>query len=124
MIALGVAIAGGLGAVLRFVLDGLIGRVSRLPVPLGTLVINVTGSLMLGLVAGVAATHLGWGQWKLVLGTGLAGGYTTFSTASVEAANLLTRGATQRPWLISTIHCLLMLMMSLAMMLFGLWLTR
>ncbi|GAA2178443.1 hypothetical protein GCM10009785_01020 [Brooklawnia cerclae] len=124
MIVLGVAIAGGLGAVLRFVLDGLIGRVNKLPLPVGTFLINVTGSLFLGLVTGFAATHLGWDQWRLILGTGLAGGYTTFSTASVEGANLLTGGSAQRPWLITASHCLLMLVLSLAMVMLGLWLTR
>lgn len=88
MIALAVALAGGVGAGLRFVVDGLVGRYARARLPLGTVVVNVTGSFLLGLVTGLVAR----GAWPhdvaLVVGTGMLGGYTTFSTASVEAVNL------------------------------------
>jgi len=86
--ALAVAIAGGIGAMLRFAVDGVIARRHRRRVPLGTLVINVTGSFGLGLLTALALHDPGLGQWRTVLGTGLMGGYTTFSTASVEAVNL------------------------------------
>ncbi len=80
---------GGAGAGLRFVLDGLIrGRV-RSTYPVGTTVINVTGSLLLGLVTGLASRQLLAHQWQLVVGTGLLGGYTTFSTTSFETVRLL-----------------------------------
>lgn len=93
MIALLVALAGGLGAVTRFVVDAEIGRrTPRFGIPLGTAVINVTGSFLLGWITGWWATHGGDPGLKLALGTGFMGGYTTFSTASVEAARLLRAG--------------------------------
>lgn len=87
-LALAVALAGGIGACLRFVVDGLISRRSRRTMPVGTLTINVTGAFVLGLLTSLSAHHAGLGDLGTVLGTGMMGGYTTFSTASVEAVNL------------------------------------
>jgi len=84
-----VALAGGLGAVLRFVLDGVIRQRSRATFPLATMIINVTGSLVLGLVTGLVLGHTLSPHWQLIVGTGMMGGYTTFSTASVETVRLL-----------------------------------
>lgn len=86
MIAL-TALAGGLGAALRFLVDGWVSRGVSTRVPLGTFVVNVTGSFALGLlVASAAPTAV-----ASVIGTGLLGGYTTFSAASVEAVALARR---------------------------------
>ncbi|MEA5117002.1 MAG: CrcB family protein [Propionicimonas sp.] len=115
MIPLLIAVAGGLGATCRFVLDSLISRL-RAPLPLGTLVINVTGSFLLGLVTGwLLATG---NQWAAVAGTGFLGGYTTFSTASVEAARLLRAG---RGWSL-LLHAGGMVVISVAAAALGLWL--
>jgi CrcB protein len=54
-----------------------------------TTVINLSGSLLLGLLTGLATSQLLPPQWQLVVGTGLLGGYTTFSTASFETVRLL-----------------------------------
>ncbi len=84
------SLAGGVGAVTRFVVDSLVGRHNRFQLPLGTLLVNVTGSLLLGLVVGWA-THASAGDAvtvRTILGTGFCGGYTTFSTASVEGVRL------------------------------------
>lgn len=89
MITVLMALAGGLGAVLRFTLDSLISARNRTTIPLGTLVINVAGSFFLGLLAGWVLFAGGSSQVKTVIGTGLLGGFTTFSTASVEAARLV-----------------------------------
>lgn len=87
-----VAAAGGLGAVARFVLDGAIRARVGARLPWGTIAINLTGSFLLGLVAGLAAAHLVSPQAQLVLGTGFLGGYTTFSTASMETVALVREG--------------------------------
>ncbi|MGB8956035.1 MAG: fluoride efflux transporter CrcB [Tumebacillaceae bacterium] len=79
-----VLIGGFLGAPLRF----FVGRVVK-KVPLGTFVINVTGSLLLGMMW--AATG-GQGAWYALLGTGVLGAYTTFSTFGVEAVTLWEQG--------------------------------
>ena len=89
MIGFLVALAGGLGAVARFLVDGVVDSLSRrATIPMGTVVINVSGSFLLGLVTGWWADP----GLRLVLGTGFVGGYTTFSTASVEAARLAMSG--------------------------------
>lgn len=93
MIGLLTALAGGLGAAVRFLLDTWIThRSSRASLPLGTLLINVTGSLALGFVTSWWTFRTGDVGLKLALGTGFLGGYTTFSTACVEAVRL-ARGA-------------------------------
>jgi CrcB protein len=60
--------------------------------PYGTFVVNMTGSLFLGLVAGLAAHHGLPGRAHLVLGTGFAGGYTTLSTWAWESVALTLGG--------------------------------
>lgn len=81
--------AGGLGAVCRFVVDGVVRSRSGAAFPLGTLVINISGSLVLGLVTGLTVAQLLPDAVRLVVGTGFLGGYTTFSTASFETVRLV-----------------------------------
>lgn len=83
--------AGGVGAALRLLVDGWCRGALGDRLPWGTLVINVTGSLLLGLVTGLALAHGLPAGWRSVLGTGLLGGYTTFSTAAWETVRLLGR---------------------------------
>lgn len=85
---LAIAASGGLGAALRFLIDGLIRTRTRGSYPFGTMIINVTGSLLLGLVTGLAVTTVLPEDIRLLVGTGLLGGYTTFSTASFETIRL------------------------------------
>jgi CrcB protein len=84
-----ICVAGGVGAALRLILDGLIRARVRSTYPVGTTVINVTGSFLLGLITGLATSQLVSHQWQLVVGTGFLGGYTTFSTASFETVRLI-----------------------------------
>ena len=87
--ALLICLAGGLGAALRLVLDSLIRTRLKSTYPVGTAVINLTGSLLLGLLTGLTTGYLVPQQYQLIIGTGLLGGYTTFSAASVETVRLL-----------------------------------
>lgn len=87
-----VALAGGVGSAARLLVDGLIRTRWASSFPWGTTVINLTGSFLLGLVTGLAMAHVLDDAWKVVIGTGLLGGYTTFSTASVETVRLLRAG--------------------------------
>ena len=86
--------AGGVGAALRFVVDGAVKARWRHPYPLGTSVINVTGSFVLGFVVAAAAGRVLPVEVSMIGGTGLLGGNTTFSTASFETVRL----AQQRRW--------------------------
>jgi fluoride exporter len=87
--ALLICIAGGIGAALRLMLDGLIRSRIRSTYPVATTVINLTGSLLLGLLTGLVTGQLLPHPWQLIAGTGLLGGYTTFSTASFETVRLI-----------------------------------
>ena len=89
LLALLVAVSGGVGASARFVLDGALRTRLRWVVPAGTMIINVSGSLLLGALTGLVAFHAAPDDWRIVLGTGFLGGYTTFSTASFETARLV-----------------------------------
>lgn len=87
--ALLVAIVGGLGAATRFWVDGVIRARGRTVLPIATIMVNVSGSLLIGLVVG-AHLYLGLPAiWQLVLATGFCGGYTTFSAAMVESVRLV-----------------------------------
>jgi CrcB protein len=86
------ALAGGLGAAARFVMDGLIRARLRTALPWATIIINVSGSLLLGFLAGLALRGLASESLQLILGTGFLGGYTTFSTASLETIRLVQSG--------------------------------
>lgn len=83
-----VGLAGGLGAATRFVVDGLVRSRLRTALPVGTIIINVTGSFLLGLLAG-AVMHAAPAELQAIAGTGFLGGYTTFSTASFETVRLI-----------------------------------
>ncbi len=92
MLTLAVSVAAGLGAVARYLLDHLVRhRVGR-PFPYGTLLINVSGSLLLGLVLGLAAHHGLGSATVAVLGTGFVGGFTTLSTWAYESVALARFG--------------------------------
>lgn len=93
MITFWLALAGGGGAVTRFALDGLIRQRWSAPFPLATVAINVSGSLVLGVLTGLVLYRDGSSEVLLIMGTGFCGGYTTFSTASFETVRLIERGA-------------------------------
>jgi CrcB protein len=81
---IGVALLGGVGAVARFVLDTVISARWDGGLPLGTLVINVSGAFVLGLLTGLDLT----GNALLLAGTATLGAYTTFSTWMLETHRL------------------------------------
>lgn len=84
----GVAAFGGLGAVARFELDGLVQRRLDTELPLGTLVVNGVGSLLLGLLVGVGVA----GDALLLAGVAALGSFTTFSTWMLETQRLAEDG--------------------------------
>ena len=90
---LAILIGGGIGAVGRFVVDGILREDRTYIVPWPTVFINISGSLLLGFVATAATLTSASPMVAAAVGTGMLGGYTTFSTASVETARLLQRAA-------------------------------
>lgn len=89
LLFLGAALAGGVGAVLRYLVDLGIARLAGRRFPWGILVVNLSGSFALGLVTAALPGA------AVLLGAGLLGGYTTFSTAMLDAVALWRDG--ERP---------------------------
>jgi CrcB protein len=87
-----VGLAGAIGAPLRYVVDTIVTDRIGGDFPRGTLVVNVSGSFGLGLLSGLAIYHGLPGPPKLIVGTGLVGAYTTFSTWSFETIALFEEG--------------------------------
>ncbi|MCH6471417.1 fluoride efflux transporter CrcB [Sinomonas terrae] len=116
LLVLLLGLAGGLGAVARFVVDGVVRARVRSALPAGTIFINVSGSFLLGLLAG-ATLHGAPAALQAIAGTGFLGGYTTFSTASVETVRLIQAGRVG----MAAANALVTLVLSLATAALGLW---
>lgn len=89
-----VMVCGGTGAVLRFLVDGALSSRVNGSFPLGTLVVNLSGSLALGVLAGLALPA----NLALLLGSGVVGAYTTFSTWVFETHRLAEERDLARAW--------------------------
>ena len=113
-----VALAGGVGAAARLLVDGVVRARVPASFPVGILLVNVTGSLLLGLITGLALGGLVAPEWQLILGGGLMGGYTTFSTASYETVRFVQDGR----YLAALTNGLGMLVASVLAAGLGLWL--
>ena len=88
MTVLGVALAGAIGAVARFLVDRSVSARSSSALPVGTMSVNVVGSFVLGLIVGLAPERLADEPWAVVLAVGFCGAFTTFSTFAVETVRL------------------------------------
>ncbi|MFZ0972370.1 MAG: fluoride efflux transporter CrcB [Solirubrobacteraceae bacterium] len=83
-----VGLLGGIGALSRFFVDGLVAARAGRDFPLGTLVVNLSGATLLGLLVGLGFT----GTRLLLAGTATLGSYTTFSTWMLETQRLVEDG--------------------------------
>jgi fluoride exporter len=89
-----VFIGGGLGSMLRHLVNVICPRFLGTAFPYHTFIVNITGSIIMGLIAGYLAFRGEASQpWRLFLMTGILGGYTTFSAFSLDAVLLYERGA-------------------------------
>jgi fluoride exporter len=88
LVWLGAALLGGLGALARYHLDTLVQRRAAGELPVGTLAVNLLGSLCLGVLAGAGVG----GDALLLAGAGLLGSFTTFSTWMLETERLAEEG--------------------------------
>ncbi|MEZ3161193.1 CrcB family protein [Microbacterium sp. BWT-B31] len=116
MILVLTALAGGLGGALRFVVDTGVGKLNRTSFPLGTIVVNATACFLLGLVSAYTIGHLDTDGLHEIVGVGFLGGYSTFSSASVEGYGLIRKGR----WIAGITHAGGMLVVSLAASVLGL----
>ncbi|MBY0382446.1 MAG: fluoride efflux transporter CrcB [Xanthobacteraceae bacterium] len=92
---LAVALGGGVGAVTRYLVAIGSGKLFGMNFPWGTLIINITGSFLIGLFTGLFALKWNLPQAvRIFLTVGVCGGYTTFSTFSLDTFYLMERGET------------------------------
>lgn len=117
-IFLALALAGGLGATVRYIVDGFIRSKVPAGYPWPTTLINISGSLVLGFLTGLAMDSMAAGDLKFALGTGFLGGYTTFSTASYETVQLVR----DRRYAAALSNGLVLAVTAVAAALLGLWL--
>ncbi|KAF2991089.1 fluoride efflux transporter CrcB [Methylocystis sp. MJC1] len=116
-----VFLGGGLGAAARHGVNLLVARVTSSSFPFGTLAINVLGSALMGAIIGYFALKGDSPQqWRLFLTTGILGGFTTFSTFSLEAVLLYERGEMA----VATLYVAASVGLSVAGLITGLWLLR
>lgn len=108
---LAVAAGGAVGAVGRYLLSAQIMRLTGLGFPFGTLGVNVLGGVLMGLLVSLFALHWNAGQEvRLFLTVGLLGGFTTFSTFSMETILLFERGQ----WIAAGLYVLASVSLALA----------
>ncbi len=112
---------GAIGAGLRF----LVGRFTLHQFgpgfPWGTLTVNLVGGLAMGLLVGLLARFGSGGEgWRLFVGVGLLGGFTTFSAFSLEVSNMIERGAIG----LAAGYALVSVIASVAALFAGLWIVR
>lgn len=111
-------VMGGVGAALRYSVDGYLRARITSGFQWTTTIINATGSLVLGFLTGLTLVHLLPSDASVVIGTGLLGGYTTFSTASYETVQLIE----QRRYGHAFISGIGMLVLCVALAALGVWL--
>jgi CrcB protein len=117
-----VGAGGALGAMARYGLSVLVGHFWRTSFPLATLLINISGSLAMGLLVGLLAKHLppGQNEIRLFVAVGILGGFTTFSAFSLDAIVLIERGQ----WGQSILYALVSVIVSVVALFLGLLVMR
>jgi CrcB protein len=112
---------GAIGAGLRFLLGRTTLHHFGPGFPWGTLSANILGGFAMGLLVGILARYVDGGEgWRLFLGVGLLGGFTTFSAFSLETVNMIERGALG----IAVGYALLSVLASVGALFVGLWIVR
>lgn len=96
MVAFAIFVGAGIGGLTRYAVSGWAQAAVGPNFPWGTLLINVTGSLLLTFTYGLLEGTTAAPEWRAFLGIGVLGGYTTFSTFSYEAVRLLQDGEWER----------------------------
>lgn len=113
-----VYLMGGLGAATRFVVDGILRTRFGRQFPWATMIINITGSLILGLLCGLATKNNSFSELHIILGVGFCGGYTTFSTASYESVRLIEKKSFKAATMYTLVTLVLCIIAAMSGMLF------
>jgi len=87
-----VGIGGAIGSILRYLASYFISNKFLSTFPIGTMVVNITGCFLIGVVFAFAEKNSISPEWRFFLATGICGGYTTFSTFSLESFSLIREG--------------------------------
>lgn len=116
-----VGVGGGLGSMARYLVQFVAAKSMLGAFPFGTFIVNITGSLLIGIVFGLSDRVTGISpEWRIFLATGFCGGFTTFSTFSNENLALLRDGN----YLVFMLYSLLSLSLGLGATLLGMVIVR
>lgn len=117
-----VFLGAGLGGAARYSVSVLLARSAVVTIfPLSTFIVNILGSLLMGMVIGYFSARGGLAEnWKLFLTTGIMGGFTTFSAFSLETVLLIENGN----FSIAALYVLLSVILGVAALTAGLYLMR
>ena len=115
-----VGLGGAIGAMSRYGLSSIVGRWWPMPFPLATVLVNVIGSLLMGVFIGLLARFMPpqQAELRLLVAVGVLGGFTTFSSFSLDTIVLIERGALLQAGLyvlMSVVLCLIGLYLGLLM---------
>jgi CrcB protein len=115
-----IVIGGGIGALLRYLSTQCINSIIGIKYSLGTLFVNCIGALLIGFLINLFELYSIDIKWKLLSITGFLGGYTTFSTYSLETVQYFLNGNYKQAF----INILLNNVLCILFVLFGIWINK
>lgn len=116
-----VGIGGATGSILRYLVSHFSQKLLHYQFPAGTFIVNITGSLLIGILIGITEKHFTTQtDFKLLFITGFCGGFTTFSAFTAENLHLLQKGQTS----IAILYIASSILLGILSVCTGIWLTK